>query len=329
MLQRTVIVPTLDTLLPPGKNVIWCSSFQLAWNRLKNDVAKGPIQLRNAEPLADQLNQGNQREDDLESESVYTAAGLVKDGILNRIRSEMAMKFPDVSIPQLDIPDDGAVAYGYLAASVKFKVPYADYDQPFIFTDSGGNQSPVASFGIHKQRSKLLLDVLSQVQVLYSPRVSELDDPEIQEFVLDPCTDSTPYQIVLARVKPGRTLSATLADVQEKIKKTTGPSNHPSRLLIPNMNWAITHRFSELEGRDKQFQNPALRGRYLDTAFQKIRFKLDKGGAELSSEARFDVKSAAVYFHLNRPFLVYITKRRSTRPFFVMWVDNAELLCKQ
>ena len=29
-LQKTIIVPTLDTPMPGGKNVIWCASFQLA-----------------------------------------------------------------------------------------------------------------------------------------------------------------------------------------------------------------------------------------------------------------------------------------------------------
>ena len=37
-LEQTVILPTLDTPIPPGKNVIWCSSFQVAWNHLRDDV---------------------------------------------------------------------------------------------------------------------------------------------------------------------------------------------------------------------------------------------------------------------------------------------------
>ena len=38
LLERTVIVPTLDCPCPKNKNVIWCSSFQLAWNRMKDDI---------------------------------------------------------------------------------------------------------------------------------------------------------------------------------------------------------------------------------------------------------------------------------------------------
>ncbi len=35
-----------------------------------------------------------------------------------------------------------------------------------------------------------------------------------------------------------------------------------------------------------------------------------------------------INYIVNRPFLIYIRKRGADRPFFVMWVDNAELLSK-
>ena len=40
------------------------------------------------------------------------------------------------------------------------------------------------------------------------------------------------------------------------------------------------------------------------------------------------MKPGASYFFFNRPFLVILQKRNGKRPFFVMWVDNAELLDK-
>src|SRR5262245_61995271 len=42
-LQRTAILPTLDSPIPGGKSAIWCISLQLAWNVLKDDVAGGPV----------------------------------------------------------------------------------------------------------------------------------------------------------------------------------------------------------------------------------------------------------------------------------------------
>ena len=64
-------------------------------------------------------------------------------------------------------------------------------------------------------------------------------------------------------------------------------------------------------------------------ATQRIKFKLDRCGAMLESEATVFVVASGRYFIFNRPFLVYMKKRDCDQPFFVMWVDNAELLNKK
>jgi hypothetical protein len=115
-LQNTVILPTLDTHIPEKKSAVWCSSFQLAWNHLKADVAKGVVQLRNAETIADRLNRAEQSENDLNSQDYYAVAGMARDGIIPIIQAEMERRFPDIPIPTLDVPADGAVAYGYMRA---------------------------------------------------------------------------------------------------------------------------------------------------------------------------------------------------------------------
>ena len=61
---------------------------------------------------------------------------------------------------------------------------------------------------------------------------------------------------------------------------------------------------------------------------QMIRFRLDRSGAELASEVQVICRPMATYFVCDRPFLIVVKKRGSKHPFFVMWVDNAELLSK-
>ncbi len=46
-LQSTVVMPTLDSPMPDGKSVIWCLSFQVAWNQIK-DIVHGPVPVRHA-----------------------------------------------------------------------------------------------------------------------------------------------------------------------------------------------------------------------------------------------------------------------------------------
>ena len=74
--------------------------------------------------------------------------------------------------------------------------------------------------------------------------------------------------------------------------------------------------------------NAGFGGYYIAKAMQTIRFKLDRSGAELASEAKCSANRSATHFVCDRPFLIVVKKRGAERPFFVMWVDNAELLCK-
>jgi hypothetical protein len=331
-LKQTVIVPTLDTPIPEGKSAIWCSSFQLAWNRLKDDVAKEPVHLANAQTIADRLNRADQSENDLNPDSVYAAAGLAKDGIVKRIHEQMARKFPNVPRPELDVPSVGAVAYAYLEASARYDYPFFENDAPLLFTDSDGKQAPVSSFGIRKKDDYAYSRMRQQVQVLYCPRESIGTENEVTEFIVDPCKTSKPNQIVVAQVSRKATLADTLADVEQKIAAQSEPGAFASQLhpcdtlLIPNIALRIDHRFKELEGKDKQFLNPALQGLHLDTASQTIQFRLDRSGADMAAEAKVHVRPSASFFHVNRPFLVYMKKRDGKHPFFVAWIENAELL---
>lgn len=336
-LEQTVILPTLDSPIPDGKSAIWCVSFQLAWNRLKTEVAKEPLQLTNAQPTADRLNRADHSENDVGPDAVFAAAGLAKDGIGERNRAQMASKFPDVPRPELDVPSGGAVAYAYLATSSMYDYPFFENDEPLLFTDSAGKQTAVGSFGIRRKDDYAYHRLRRQVQVLYCPREAIMSEKEIPEFILDPCKNSQPYQIVLARMNRKPSLADILAEIEQKIAEQSASDLarfmselHPrDTLLVPNIAWRVSHHFKELEGKDKQFLNPALRGLYLDTALQTIRFRLDRSGAELASESKVFVKPGASFFHLDRPFLVYMKKRGDKRPFFVMWVENAELLDKK
>lgn len=330
-LQKTIIVPTLDTPFSEGKNIIWCSSFQLAWNALRDDVIGEPVQVTDAGDIANRLNTAKQSSSDLLEESYYASAGFVEKGIIEEIQSEMAKRFPDVPKPTFGtVGPDWIIAYGYLEAYVKFTIPFLENKHKFVFKDSQGKEDAVTSFGIWDGFSAKYRKVMEQVDVLYS-----LQDPEDQrvmfEFAVDLCKYTEPYQIVAACIEPKETLAETLTYLQEKIADV---SSHRSgnklgstdMLIVPNMFWKVKHRFQELEGRP--LANKGYEGMPINEASQMILFRLDRTGAILKSESKIAVLAAPRYFIFDRPFLIYIKKRDAVHPFFVMWVDNAELLTK-
>jgi len=326
-LTRTVIVPTLDTPIPEDKSAIWCSSFQLAWNRLRNDVIHEAIVLKGAETTAQRLNNAKASDKDMAPNSFYAAAGWARDGIVDRVRKDMARKFPSVAIMDLAVPADGALAYGYLSAAIKYKHKYDDGHGRLRFPVGDGTRRPVGCFGFleHGQNARVLR---GQAEILFS----SLPGDKAPEFAVELCRGSAD-QIVLACIPQKQSLAEALAYAHEKIASypaddslhTFDPTNS---LLAPNMSWRIVHRFKELEG--KHFQNGDLQSATLDAALQVIDLTMDRSGTELKSESNVRAKGVPPMgkqgFFFDEPFLLYLQKRGAEHPFFAMWAANAELL---
>jgi hypothetical protein len=338
--RQTVVVPTLDTPLPEDKSVVWCASFQLAWDSLKSDVVKGSVEIANAGAICDRLNKAAPVAGDLPPDGFYAAAGLEEDGIRDTIHAEMARRFPNAPLPRPKPPDDenGILAWAYLEAGLRFKPPFLVNTEDFSFQEPGKKESRrVKSFGVPRWfEHNMPLELWKRVEILFSDRVEKRGVPAT--FVVDLDRHSQPNQVVLARVDRKATLGETLEEAQRRIH--AGREENPAEenplgledtLLVPNMNWKVRHEFRELLGEDKavKFDGRLLRMR---TAEQITAMRLDQEGVsvESSSELRA-AKSAAPRFrrdfHFDRPFLLYLKKRSAERPFFVMWVDNAELLC--
>ncbi|OHB63406.1 MAG: hypothetical protein A2Y76_13955 [Planctomycetes bacterium RBG_13_60_9] len=329
-LQQTVIVPTLDSPCPPNKNVIWCSSFQLAWNEVRDKVIGAPLQVVGAEEVAGRLNQAQESSRDLESSSIYAAGGCTEDGIIDRIKKDMALKFPSHVLPDFNDAGGGILAYSYLTANVPFKYPFQQVRSKFMFGDPSGKQSNVEAFGVWSMSSRFD-KIRKQVEVLYCSQENDRDQ-RVDECVIDLCRDSKPYQVVAAMVKPKGSLAETLGYIylrMDDFKKSVTYEEERrlhsvDDLKIPEMFWRIDHRFRELIG--KTVKNV---GMPITEAMQTIEFRLDRSGAVLESEAKFAVKALPREFVFDRPFLVYMQRRGTERPFFVMWVDNAELLTRK
>ena len=331
-LLQSVVVPTLDTPVPEGKNVIWCGTFQLAWRRLGEDVLREPPNVQGAEAIASRLNQAQFSEDDVPPDSYLALAGLVKDGIVEEVQSEMARRFQKVV--EIDpMEPEHIFAYAYLEANADFTVPFFAGSEALRFLDSAGKETQVTSFGIEEKHEYAYDELREQVEVLYCLR-QEWDSEEPEEFVLDLCRFSSPNQILVACIPRKATLQETLDDMESKMQGfAQQPGAEHSRkfgvrdvVMVPDLNWEVRRRFTELEGPEKRLLNAGFSGYHIAKAMQTIRFRLDRSGASLASEAQLPCAPMATHYICNRPFLIVMKQRGAERPFFVMWVDNGELL---
>ncbi len=330
-LKETVIVPTLDTPTPEGKNIIWCSSFQLTWNELRNQVVGEPVKISGAQEIADRLNRAKETETDLPPDSYYIASGWAFEGKVEQIQNQMAKKFPKVALPKF-IPAPGEfVLFSYLTARVRFTLPYFPNDDHFAFRSSSGKEISVVCFGIRASDESDKKELRRQVGVLYSR--TRHDDPDeiieddAQEWVLDLCKDSEPNQIVAACVPFKQTLGGTLDYVSSLIAKLQPSDFHVNDvMLVPEIGMKVQHEYDEIEGKGRSFLNKDFLTAHIAKAVQMIDFRLDRSGAALESTTFVFVSAAPRRFIFDHPFLIYMKKREAERPFFVMWVDNAELM---
>ena len=350
-LKHTSIIATLDSPFPKYHNVIWCSSFQMAWDILKLYIIGEPVIVPGAEELADSLNKAEFSDKNIEYESYFAAAGFLADGIMTEIQDEMTQLFPSEPAPFFDdingLPLETIIAYSYLNADIEFEHPFYINNYEFNFQDSNGTITEVTSFCTLSDADSSDL-VREQVDVLYYKQ-DELTSET--EYAVDLCTYSNPYQVVLACVPQQINLGKTVDYAEQKMSEfIQDPNNEQLRklrpavtggrsggtqpaesLIVPDVLYKLTHHFAELEGRAIGNQPWLDQGYYISKAMQMIDFTLGRTGVVLKSDAQIVIpplgQLEARRFHFDRPFLIYVKKRGPDySPFFVMWVDNAELM---
>lgn len=336
------MVATLDCPLPEHKNAIWCSTFQMAWDRFKQDIIGEPVQVIGAEELANRLNSAQFPAGAIEERSYYATAGFVAKGIIEQIQREMSRRFPSEPVPVFDdryrtLPDV-VVAYAYLSVDVGFAYPYYTREAVFNFEDSSGTRTGVTTFCAQNEiKGENHQQIRDQVEILY---YDSSETPRTVEFAVDLCKHTKPYRVVLARVPRGNALGETAQVLQKKIAEFRNDPDYEvlrklrdiDTLIVPDVLYNLTHRFDELLNKD--FGNARWQGYYFFEAMQQIDFTLSRTGVILKSEARLGATSGirggleeARHLHFDRPFLICVKKRDAdASPFFLMWVDNAELL---
>ncbi|MDF2521412.1 MAG: hypothetical protein K0R84_2040 [Clostridia bacterium] len=321
-LPNTVVAPYIEYDIQPGKNILYCSTFQLAWNELKDEVIGEDIKLENAIEAVDYLNKSLSTKEDISEDSYVAEAGFVKDGIINKINEALKKKFgreaPLLREEGLEPVD--AVAYSFLYKNLQFEHSFELSEIPLAFGDS-----LVESFGIDDfENNKKHLALSKQVDII--------DYQESGEFIARLKSTSEKDEIMLAKVKHGKTLLETINAVEERVENGEVTSLRDSEILkIPKLKLNIEHSFTELE--DKAVLNSGFEDYVIEKAIQNIVFSLDEKGAVLKSEAKILMCGSAPTIRRNlifdKPFLLYLKEKDAEYPYFAMWVDNPELMIKK
>jgi len=319
-LNHTQVIPTLDTPIEPGTNLIWCASFQLAWNEMIDILGK-ELRFESNEPLCvSNLNLRTVTIADLDPKTVLSTAGFYTPELVKKLNHNLKKQFGNHALPPETPPANSSdlqlAAFSYLSVNLPFKHAFERIDSPFRFQNQ-----PVEGFGIEGYSYPEKGKFLAAEQILVYANTNQLD------IIVELISRKTKHHLIFAKIPPESTLVATIKAVNQRmdsIQPKTGLEHHQN-LKIPLFNFDITKNYAQLTNQPLINRN----AKHIAKAQQNIRFQLDERGGVLKSHSLiFSIFSIAPVSHLifDAPFLVMIRYGDSPQPYFALWVDNAEIL---
>ncbi len=293
-------LPTPENVIPAGKNAIYTPALLFAWDKIRETI-KAPVET-NATLSTDFLMLNNSRgfEKSLDS-TEYTANVSVQNGIIE--------------------------ARAFFNKTLPFTTVMHRWTEPVRFGDSS-----IAVFGVDYADQ----EVSDQFSLLY---VKNED-----QFILRIQPKDSTSEIILCK---GMYRHSSLGSLQRETdslirlgqeesglasNRSLYSINKEDRIGIPVIRFNLATRYDSLL--DQRFIAGAKTFTIIE-AYQRTALILEEHGAVAESEAVMAVDSAGAVVPeiikpktllFNKPFFLIIRKKNNAAPYFMMWVENAELL---
>ena len=323
--QKNKQINILATMSDEIKNnSIWCGTFQLVWNDLKNEVVKKDIVFEPQEIIADNLNKEEFRAEMLSDEYYYKNFGLKTLDLKTEIENGIKQKFNQESdildnIDWTETEDAEYLFYAMLYRKFEYLTKF-DKLENGIFANQYEN---VKYFGInHTNKTEDALKAqYDQIQVLY---YNSEDD-----FALLVNT-KTNDEVIFCKGPEGRSFNEIYDNMNSKTDKFEG-NNHftkNDKFKAPVIEFNEEKRFEELEG--KVFINSEGETGEIKDALQTIKLSLDENGGEIKSEAVISYVKSSIsvlkeekrYFILDDEFALFLREKGKEKPYFAAKIDD-------
>ncbi len=299
-------------------DTIWCGTFQLIWNDLKNDLAKQDIVFTPQLDVVNNLNKETFTTDDLSEEYYYKKLGTPSLELKEEIKNAIKEKFNETS----DILDDfdwkNAKPEDYFLY-VMLKKEF-EFETEFEELENGNfkDYENIKYFGIEKDETG---NLKNQVQVLY---YNSKDD-----FAIKLLTKEND-EVILSKNPQGKTFNEIYKNILNKQNEYVGEKNlqKGEQLKVPNISINTKKEFTEIENKLFTFSN---NDEYkISKALQTIKFDLDRKGGKITSEAGMMVQRQSVEyepeekreFFLDDTFALFLIESGKDTPYFAALIDD-------
>ena len=312
-------------------NAIWCGTFQLIWNDLKNDLAKQDIVFNPQLKVVENLNKETFTTKELSEESYYKKIGTPSLKLKEEIEKAIKDKFNETS----DILDDfdwenrdplDYFLYVMLKKDFQFEKAFEELENGKF-----GNYDDVKYFGIKSDESG---ELRQQVDVLY---YKSKDDFAIK------LRTKQEDEVILCKNPEGKTFGEIYNNILEKteVKVYNMPNNQDNYesvklygelkegeiLKVPNIKIKEKNEIKEIENKKFEFSNGNIYS--IEKALQTIEFELDRTGGKIKSEAGMMVKNESVAimdeireFSIDDTFAIFLIEKGKDKPYFAGKIND-------
>lgn len=292
---------------------VWCGTFQLAWNELKNYVGGNVEFVEEENELVNILNNSEFTKEMLSEEDCYIKVGKPSEDLKNQISKDLAEKFKIKNTDFLDSCNftntNGIFIYTMLNKQFNYPQKLEDLKSN-DFTDKDGNRTTVRYFGKdYKDNSQYEKTVEVLFYKDYSTYGVKLNTKENEEVILYMTSDVQE-----------KNFEELYSEIETYTNEYSGEKELGKEdiLKIPYISLETMINYEELcnktiEGKDTEF---------IAYAIQNMNFILTATGGQVVSEAKMETKSMSYApttiknYDFSYPFVIFIKEKDKVAPYF-------------
>ena len=296
-------------------NYVWGGAMNLAWTELAENIIKEDIQLNTEDKIAlemvSKLNDTPFSKGDLDEESYYVKSGYGQSTV-DEINRESKKKFPSKSFGdlQMDLGPTDIISYAYFLKEVEYKTKFKKDTVLF-------NEQKVKGFIADNEAQRKNVKIIKY----------ENDNKFIIKLQLKDKND----ELILAKGYDMKNPQTFVNEINRNNGKNLVTIGESDKFKAPKLH--LDHHRDYVELINKYLSNEGFGDYFIAQMFENIKFDMDEKGARVENEAVIGMRDSVMMepkkpknFILDKPYWVVMKRTDSQNPYFILGVNNVELM---
>jgi len=297
-------------------NYVWGGAMNLAWNELNDNILHEKLKFATSDKIAldmvDKFNNPVFSKNDLDEKSYYVKSGYGQETV-DAINKESKLKFPAKSFSDLDfkLQATDIISYAYFLKAVEYKVLFEKKEVNF------SGQKVTGFFSSNKDQRKNI-------------KIIKYDSDD--KFIISLKLKDENDQLILAKGYDMDKPKAVVDEIKKNISNLDELGESDS-FEAPKLSLDLHRDYNELIG--KNLVNKNFEAYFIAKMFENIKFNMDEKGAKVENEAAIMLWKSMAQAEkpknliLDKPFWVIMKRQNSQNPYFILGVNNTELMEKK